>query len=113
MTDGEQRVFVSDVSAEASDPYAVGRLHTLRHERVGGRELWAGLWRVDPGDLPPGTLHESEHDETFHILAGRVRLEIEDGPTLELGAGAIGSLRRGTRARWTILEPLEEFFVYT
>jgi uncharacterized cupin superfamily protein len=98
----------------AFEPYEAGRVHWLRRdERPDGRQLWAGIWEVGPEDLAPGALHESMHDETFLILEGSLRLEIEEGPTLDLAAGAMASLAQGTRARWTIVEPTREFFVYT
>lgn len=93
------------------EPYDAGRVFWLRRDEQAGRTLWAGIWEVGPDDLAPGSLHESEHDETFHILEGRIRLEI-GGVTHEFESGAIVSLRKGTQARWTILEPTREFFVY-
>jgi uncharacterized cupin superfamily protein len=108
-TDG---VWLGDVANPEYEPYEAGRVFWLRRDIIDGRELWAGIWEVGPDDMEPGALHESTHDETFHVLEGAVRIEIVDGPTLELRAGSVASLRRGTRARWTVLEPLREFFVY-
>ncbi len=107
-----QRVFVSQISSTVYEPYRVGRVHTLRHEIVEGREIWSGVWHVSPDELPGRSLHESEHDETFHILDGIMLLEVEGEPTFELGPGSIVSLAQGTRARWTILTAVTEFFVY-
>jgi uncharacterized cupin superfamily protein len=105
-------VFRSRADTEAFEPYEAGVVHWLRRESIGDRDLWAGIWLVGPDDLPARSLHESTHDETFHILEGSLVLEIEDGPKLELAPGDIVSLPRGTRARWTILERVREFFVY-
>jgi uncharacterized cupin superfamily protein len=107
-----QRVLASEVSSTAYEPYPVGKVHTLRHEPFGDGEMWSGVWHVSPDELPARSLHESEHNETFHILDGNLVLEIEDGPTLELGPGSIVSLAQGTRARWTIVTAVKEFFVY-
>ncbi len=37
----------------------------------------------------------------------------EGGAVHELGAGGVASMNRGSRTRWSILEPTEEFFVYS
>jgi uncharacterized cupin superfamily protein len=116
LTEGEEVIepgaWIANIKDAKFEPYEAGRVHWLRREEDGGRRVWAGIWEVAPDEMPPGTLHESENDETFHLLSGSLRLEIEDGETLELGTGSIVSLRKGTRARWTVLEPIREFFVY-
>jgi uncharacterized cupin superfamily protein len=63
--------------------------------------------------MPPGTVHESAHDESFLLIEGRVRLEFPDGSTAVMSAGDAASITKGARIRWTILEPMLEFFVYT
>jgi uncharacterized cupin superfamily protein len=104
-------IWFGNVEDPDFEPYEAGRVVWLRRDEQAGRTLWAGIWEVGPDDLTPGSLHESAHDETFHILEGRIRLEI-DGEVNEFGAGSIVSLRKGTKARWTILELTREFFVY-
>jgi uncharacterized cupin superfamily protein len=105
-------VWVGESMPSEFEPYEAGRVFWLRKDSIEGRGVWAGIWEVRPDELEAGAMHESTHDESFHILEGSVRIEIVDGPTLELGPGSIASLRRGTRARWTVLAPLREFFVY-
>jgi uncharacterized cupin superfamily protein len=109
---GAEQVYRIRADTDSFEPYEAGVVHWLRREDLGGRELWAGIWCVAPDELEPRSLHVSTHEETFHVLEGSLRLEIEDGPVLELDAGDVVSLRRGTRARWTILEPVRVVFVY-
>jgi uncharacterized cupin superfamily protein len=106
------KVFASQISSTVFEPYPVGKVHTLRHASLAGGEMWSGVWHVSPAELPAGSMHESRHHETFHILEGTLLLEVEDGPTLELGPGSIVALAQGTRARWTVLTNVTEFFVY-
>ena len=68
----------------------------------------AMLWRCDPMSFDyvfPG-------DESFLVLAGSVRIVLEDGgETIELRTGDVASFPKGTRSVWTILEPLKKFTV--
>jgi uncharacterized cupin superfamily protein len=51
-------------------------------------------------------------DESFIVLAGAVRIEFTDGsPKLELRAGDVASVPKGTRSVWTVLEAIEKFTV--
>lgn len=73
----------------------------------------AGMWRCTTAEQPG--IHEAEFEmnETVLILKGRVRVEIVDGPTVELGPGDSASFVKGTVGRWNVLEDVEEFFVYS
>jgi uncharacterized protein len=114
MTAARPQVWSGDLASLNFESYEAGIVHWLRRDTLAnGRTIWAGIWEVGPEDLEPDTLHVSQHEESFHLLEGRVRVQIERGPTLELQPGAIVSLPEGTRARWTILERAREFFVYT
>jgi uncharacterized cupin superfamily protein len=46
-------------------------------------------------------------------LEGAARIEIDDGPVLELGAGDIASLPAGARTTWHLTTPFREFWVIT
>ena len=52
-----------------------------------------------------------ELDEVFVVLAGRATIEVEDGPTLEVGPGDVGLYPAGTRTRWTVHETLRKVYV--
>jgi uncharacterized cupin superfamily protein len=102
-------VFVSTSSAEAweSDPEVGGELHVL----CDGDGVQSGLSRFTEVTEPvtwtlPGR-------ETLLVLEGAARIEIEDGPVLELTAGDIASLPAGARTTWHLTTPFKEFWVIT
>ena len=97
----------------AFEDYDAGEVAWLRQETHGDRSLWCGFWRVRPDELADGTPHESAHDETFIVLDGKVSLSFPDGADVVLSRGDAITIAKGTTARWTVLEPLLEFFVYT
>jgi uncharacterized cupin superfamily protein len=102
-------VFVSSVSAEAwePDPEVGGEMHLLCS--VHGVE--SGLSRFTETTEPvtwtlPGR-------ETLLVLEGAARIDIDDGPVLELTAGDIASLPAGARTTWYLTTPFREFWVIT
>jgi uncharacterized protein len=106
----------STVLSRASLPfeaYDQGRVAWLRREVTEDNVLLCGYWRVEPAEMPPGTLHVSQHNESFLVLEGRASLDLADGSTWTLAPGDAASLPPGSEARWTITEPFLEFFVYT
>ena len=90
-------------------PFDVGEVQWLRQDDG----VQAGVWRCTPEQQPDVYEARFEMNETVMILEGRVRVEIVDGPTVELGAGDCASFVKGTVGRWSILEPVREFFVYS
>ena len=63
-------------------------------------DTMAGMWK--PGsdvDAWPKT-EELHARETIVVLEGSVRIEIEDGPTLDLVAGDLASLPQGATTNW-------------
>lgn len=71
------------------------------------------FWSCTTGGIPARNRAEFPKNETFLILEGRVRVEIENGPTVELGPGDSASFNRGAIGYWTVLEDVKEFFVYS
>jgi uncharacterized cupin superfamily protein len=78
------------------------------------------LWASDDGrilrgvwQITEGTVTDVEQDELFVVIDGRATIEVEDGPTLEVGPGDMAVLARGARTRWTIHEPLRKVFQIT
>lgn len=45
------------------------------------------------------------------VLAGTVQVEINDGPTLELKAGDILSLPKGSTSTWSVSDDYQEFWI--
>ena len=67
-----------------------------------------GIWRITEG-----TVTDVEEDEFFTVVEGRATIEIEGGPTLEVGPGDVCVLQRGARTTWTIHEALRKVFQIT
>jgi uncharacterized cupin superfamily protein len=71
-----------------------------------GDDLGIGIWQHGAG-----VSTDVEVDEVFVVLSGRATIEVEGGPTLEVGPGDIGLYPAGTRTRWTVHEPLRKVYV--
>ncbi len=109
----EQRLLAADAlaTAVAHEPVAPS-------EVVEGRPT-AGLAVLHDGpgpevgvwELTRGTVTDVEADEVFVVLAGRGRVELEDGSTLELRPGAVVRLEAGDRTRWVVEETLRKVYL--
>jgi hypothetical protein len=64
-----------------------------------------GVWQHTTG-----VSRDTESDELFVVLTGRATIEVEDGPTLEVGPGDVGLLHAGDRTTWTVHEDLRKIF---
>jgi uncharacterized protein len=67
-----------------------------------------GVW-----EITPGVVTDEEADELFVVVSGRATVEVEGGPTLEVGAGDAVVLRAGWRTRWTVHETLRKVYQVT
>jgi uncharacterized cupin superfamily protein len=67
-----------------------------------------GIWQITPG-----VATDVEVDELFVVVSGRATVQIEDGPTLELAPGTVGTLRAGDRTVWRVHETLRKVYVAT
>jgi uncharacterized cupin superfamily protein len=67
-----------------------------------------GVWQHTAG-----VSRDTESDEVFVVLTGRATIEVEDGPTLEVGPGDVGLLHAGDRTTWTVHEDLRKIFQTT
>jgi ethanolamine utilization protein EutQ (cupin superfamily) len=100
-------VFVSAGTTDVweSDPEVGGEMHVL----CDGVGVEAGLSRFSDAIEPVRwTIPERE---TLIVLEGRARIEIADGPTLELGPGDMASLPEGAETTWHLTTPFKEFWV--
>jgi len=102
-------VFVTATSTDEWQPHAdpAGELHVLCR----GVGLNAGLWRSVPGTTPQQLQWTAPSREVKIVLAGTSRIEIKDGPTLELKAGDIASLPKGATATWSFSDDYKEFWI--
>ncbi len=67
-----------------------------------------GVWRITEG-----VVTDVEQDELFVVIEGRATIEVEGGPTLEVGPGDLCVLERGARTTWTVHEALRKVFQIT
>lgn len=65
-----------------------------------------GVW-----EHTAGTSTDVEADEVFVVLAGRATIEVDGGPTLQVGPGDVGLLAAGARTVWTVHEDLRKVYV--
>jgi len=103
-------VFVSNLDADSweHDEETGGLVHLLRADEA----VQAGLWK--PGAVAGKVIEvELVADETLLVLEGSGKLEVDDGPSLELKPGDMVSLRKGARTNWIVDADFREFWVYS
>jgi uncharacterized cupin superfamily protein len=103
---------VAHVETTAWEPFLVngqpfGDVHWLRTTAAGEGQLFTGLWRHPAGEFD----YQFPGDETFHMLAGLVRIAVDGAAVVELKPGDVVSFPKGAQSHWTILEPMKKFFV--
>jgi mannose-6-phosphate isomerase-like protein (cupin superfamily) len=82
-----------------------GEVHTL----CDLPDMQAGLSRsTEQPDGPVAFVPDKR--ETILILEGSVRIEIKDGPTLELSQGDMASIPKGAETLWHITAPFKEMW---
>ena len=104
-------VFVSNVRTEEwrADPEIGGGAE--EHVLFEADALRAGLSRFSEEadtDLPVWTLPATE---VLMVLEGEARIEVEDGPQLDLKAGDIACLPAGAVTTWHLTLPFKELWV--
>lgn len=91
-----------------SDGRTIGEAEWLRRRTDEGWSHTAMLWRCEPMTFE----YDFPGDESFLIVSGAVRIELTDeGETIDLKQDDVASFPKGTRSKWTIVEPLEKFTV--
>ncbi|GAA2745721.1 cupin domain-containing protein [Kitasatospora cinereorecta] len=85
----------------SGDPEVTGK---VVWESEDGRRL-RGIWQITPG-----VVTDTEADELFVVVSGRATVEVENGPTLEVGPGDLAVLRAGDRTTWTVHETLRKVY---
>ncbi|HEY7195616.1 MAG TPA: cupin domain-containing protein [Gaiellaceae bacterium] len=107
MADLGGGVYVSRVDSDDFEPdeEAGGFSHMLFE---GG-----GLWRPDPDTTGPYADLELPARETIVVLEGSVKVEIEGGPTLDLGVGDMASMPKGAITTWHPSADFREVWVYS
>jgi hypothetical protein len=101
-------VFVSSLETDdfAADPDVPGTAVHVLFDRAGQS---AGLSRVE--DAGPPIVWTLPSREVVLIVEGAARIEIKNGPTLELGVGDMASIPAGAETTWHLTVPFKEFWV--
>jgi hypothetical protein len=102
-------IFVSKLSTDDwdVDEEVGGMTHTL----VAQPDGFAGLSHFAEGAGDPGEWTVPVR-QVLLVLEGKATIEIEDGPTLELGPGDLASLPQGARTTWTLTKPYREVWFF-
>src|SRR5258706_9116706 len=91
-----------------SDGRPLGMAKWLHRRAAGGWSHTAMLWRCEPMRFD----YDFAGDESFVVLSGRVRIELDGGEeAIELGPGDVASFPKATRSVWTVLETILKFTV--
>jgi uncharacterized cupin superfamily protein len=110
VTDLGGGVYVSRVDRDdyEADDEDGGLVHVLVEDGA----AMAGLWKPDPTPSTYAGLVLPAR-ETIIVLSGTITIEIEDGPTLELGVGDMASMPKGAVTTWHPSPDFREAWVYS
>jgi len=104
-------VFVTRVDADEweHDEETGGLVHFLFDDGATS----GGLWKPGPdtGSVVSGL--ELPARETIVVLEGSARIEVQDGPTLELGPGDMATMPKGAVTTWLISPDFKEIWLYS
>jgi len=111
MTDLGGGIYVSRVDSDDFEPD--GEVGGFTHMLFEDGETMAGMWK--PGsDVSSWPKTEELHQrETIIVLAGSVRIEIKNGPTLDLSVGDMASMPTGAVTTWYPSPEFKEIWVYS
>ena len=102
----------STASTENYEPFMVGEkqageVHWLTQANSNGEPTYSGLWRCEPMTFE----YEFPGDEIFHVLQGKLLVEVAGSVVAELEEGDIVSFNKGIKSTWTIQNSFKKFFV--
>jgi quercetin dioxygenase-like cupin family protein len=111
MTDLGGGIYVSRVDSDEYEPddEVGGFVHMLFEEG----ETMAGLWKLGSDDSGGAQGHELPARETIVVLEGSVRIDIHDGPTLDLSEGDMASMPKGAVTSWHPSPDFREVWLYS
>jgi uncharacterized cupin superfamily protein len=104
-------VFVSNVATEdwQPDPEVGGGAE--EHVLFATETMRAGLTRFSQDADPHPPVWTLPATEVLLVLEGEARIEIEDGPLLELKPGDMACLPEGAVTTWHLTVPFKEIWV--
>jgi uncharacterized cupin superfamily protein len=111
MTDLGGGVYVTRVDADEweHDEENDGLVHMLFDDGTTA----GGLWKPSPETGPEVAGLGLPARETIVVLQGSVRIEIADGPVLELTAGDMASMPKGAVTTWHPSQDFKEVWLYS
>jgi hypothetical protein len=83
-------------------------IHVIRDGAAGEGQLEVG---VSLTEVPSKVRYTFEGDHTVYIVFGAIDVELDDGESVSLRAGDIGSFPKDVTCTWHILEPTKEIYV--
>jgi uncharacterized protein len=97
----------AELESDDLDPASVvaGSPRTSSRVLHSDERVERGIWQITPG-----VVTDTEADEVFTVLSGRATIEIEGGPTLEVGPGDVCVFDEGARTTWTVHETLRKVY---
>jgi len=80
--------------------------------RAGSLAIWEqGGLEVGVWEHSVGVSTDVEADETFVVLRGRARIDVDGGESVDVGPGDVVRLDVGARTTWTVTEPLRKVYL--
>jgi uncharacterized protein len=76
-----------------------------------GVGMQAGLWRPVTGVTPQPVHWTVPTREVILVLEGKARIEIDNGPTLDLNPGDVASMPGGAVSTWHLSPEFKELWV--
>jgi len=104
-------VFVSDVATADWRPDVEIGGGAEEHVLFDTGPLRAGLTRLSTEADRTPLVWELPATEVLLVLEGEARIEIEDGPQLELKTGDMACLPKGAMTTWHLTLPFKEMWV--
>lgn len=99
-TEVELEAVPAEDTVEGSPRQGVAELGALGDTEV-------GIW-----ELRDGVTTDTEVDEFFVVLSGRATIELlDEGRTVEVGAGDVMRLVAGSRTRWTVTDHIRKVYI--
>lgn len=72
-----------------------------------------GIKKWSPWECEPSRFDwEYDTDETAYILEGRVKVETEDGETIEIKKGDLVYFPKGLRCTWNVIEKIRKVYTF-
>ena len=107
------RLLVQDASTAPVEHESVDAADVLGGRPTTGTLPLADQAGVELGvwEITSGIVTDIEVDEIFVVIAGRGRVEFDDGSSIALLPGVVVRLRAGDRTQWIVHETLRKIYV--